>query len=104
MKTKRTKKRYLTANQIRDEIDQFKQKALRSVQEAEGLELSARDMAAYPNMKEDMVWRLEQAKKARRRAQRINDIKLPKLKQKLAEWQTEIMPSIITDGDRRVSA
>lgn len=101
---RKTRKRYLTANQIRDEIDKYKEKHRRFLEQAEGLELSADEFARTENGAEDAAYKREQAKKCRRSAQRIMEDRIPKLKQKLAEFATELLPGIITDGDRSIQA
>ena len=101
MKTK-PKKRYQTCNEIRDEIERYQQKALRFVQQAEALELSAKELAKSALHGEAAAYNRTQAAKARRSAQRIHDKRLPLLKQKLAEWNTELLPGVITDGDRSI--
>ena len=80
-------KRYKSANQIRDSIDEAKKKfdhllELASVQEGLGHDM--------------------EAKKLRISARRIKDNKLDVLKEKLAEFCTDLLPGVITDGDRSI--
>jgi hypothetical protein len=106
MKEKKTKakKRFQTPNQIRDEIDKFKDKALRFVQQAEGLELAAKELVKSPVTYEDGVFKREQAKKCRASARRIHEVKLRQLKEKLAEMNTNLIPGILDPMDRSVQA
>lgn len=104
MKTK-IKKRFLTANQIRDEIDKYKEKAERLRQSAEAYELKAKELRkAGPSLEEDAKCAEEQAKKNWASIKRIKESRLPKLKEKLAEWSTELLPGVIADGDRSIQA
>lgn len=104
MRTKKEKKRYLTANQIREDIDKYKAKALRLVQQAEGLELHAKELDKNPLAKETAAWNRSQALKARKAAHRIHESKLKQLKEKLAEWQTDLLPGVLDKLDRSVQA
>lgn len=103
MKT-RQKKRYLTANQIRDDIDRYKKKALDLEVQATGMEQHAKRLSGTIRAVEECRWLEDQARKARRAANRIYKNRLPALKQKLAEWSTELLPGVITDGDRSIQA
>lgn len=96
---KRTRRRYETANQIRDDIDRFKAKQKRHMERAAALDLTADEWIKYGGNQspEDISWNREQAKKCRRSAQRIETVKLVKLKQKLAEFQTATMTGIVSD-------
>lgn len=104
MKEKKPKKRYFTANQIRDEIDRYKTKAQKLMDSAAAYDLKADELYKINSWSEDASFAREQAKKLRRSAERINEKRLPYLSQKLAEFCTEVIPSIIPDGDRSVQA
>lgn len=104
--TKQTKpkRRFYTANQIRDEIDAYKAKAIRLQQTAEALELASRELMKVPEMIEDAKYKLFQSKRARSASARITNDKLVKLKAKLAELTTDLLPEVIKDGDRSIQA
>lgn len=101
---KREKKRWMTANQIRDAIDEYKARAQNLMDTAATQDLKADRLyeTQDPRLAEDASFAREQAKKMRRSAQRIYEIKLVKLKQRLAEWSTELLPGVISDGDRSI--
>lgn len=102
MKTKKPKARYFTANQIRDKIDQYKRRQRALMDSAAALEYRADLLIKHPLTAEDAVFAREQAKKKRRASARIEDKSLVKLKEKLAEFNTETIPGIIPGGDRSV--
>lgn len=104
MKEKKPKKRFLTANQIRDEIDAYKAKAIRLQQTAEALELASRELMKVPEMVEDAKFKMSQASKAHRASARIREVRLVKLKQKLSEFETQLLPGVIGDNDRSIQA
>lgn len=106
MKTKKPKRRFYTANQIRAEIDRYRVKADKLTGQAVIYDLKAGELVRLgdPNSAEEIGFNREMAKKRRKSAARILDKKLPYLAQKLAEWQTDIMPGIITNGDRSVES
>ena len=103
MKIKKPKRRFLTANEIRDEIDKYKAKALKFQQQADALEIASRELAKSGLLVEDAKYRNTQALRARRSASRILDKKLPKLKEKLAEFLTPNLPGSGIE-DRSVNA
>jgi len=99
------KKRFLTAQQISREIDECKLKLQRLLDRASSYDLQADTLfKAGPGLKEDAVYHREQAKKMRRSAFRIEKKRLPFLARKLAAFNTELLPGVIQDGDRSVSA
>lgn len=103
IKTKRTKKRFLTANQIRDEIDAYKLKYQKFTDQAAALDMKADEMARQGFDSESINWNREQAKRVRATAARIKEVRLVKLKEKLAEWMTPQLPGL-DNGDRSVQA
>lgn len=105
MKRKVPKKRYRSAQDITREIDLYKQKLQRLLDRASSFDLQADELfKAGPGLHEDATYHREQAKKMRRSAFRIEKIRLPFLSQKLAEFQTELLPGVITDGDMSISS
>lgn len=100
------KRRYQTANQIRDDIDRFKRKAQKLMDSAAQLDKLA-DLMIENNPldvnPEDIIYHREQAKKKRQSALRIEQRKLVHLKNKLAEFNTEILPGIGIN-DRSIQA
>lgn len=106
MKAKKPRRRYYTANQIRDEIQRYKTKAQSLMDSAATLDVKADQLYKTndPTLAEDASFAREQAKKRRHSAQRIFEKRIPYLKQKLAEWQTDTLPGIIKNGDRSVQA
>jgi len=97
------KARYNTSNDIRDRIDLYKDKMQKLLNSAAALDMKAAEFfKAGPTFREDAIWHQEEAKKKRKQAGRIRDNTLGTLKSKMAEFQTEIMPDIITDGDRSI--
>lgn len=102
MKVKRPKRRFLTANEIRDEIDRYRAKALKLMQSADALDIAARELMKVDTMVEDAKYKASQARKCRTSAARIIEKKLPRLKEKLSEFLTEPLKPIIPDGDRSV--
>ena len=99
MKAKRVKRRYNTANEIRDDIDKYKAKAIRLTEQAEDEERYAKKfLEAGPDHKEDYAFCKEKAKKLRRSSARIVDKKLVYLKEKMAEWQTPPLPGTGIEG------
>lgn len=87
------KKRYETANQIRDDIDRWKAKAQKLMDSAAALDIVADALfRSGPKWAEHAAFKREQAKKKRRSAGRIMDRKLVHLKDKLSEFMTEPLP------------
>lgn len=103
-KPKRKKRRYFTANEIRDAIDLYKVKAQKFSESADAYDLKADELFRTndPKLAEDAGFAREIAKKRRRSANRIKDKKLPYLAQKLAEWSTDLLPGM--GSDRSVEA
>ena len=102
---KRTKRRFNSTNQIRDEIDRWKAKAGAYNASADMLEIKAADLYKQgPEWTEEANYAKEMAKKKRASAGRIESRKLVKLKEKMAEFNTNLLPGIIADNERSVSA
>lgn len=101
---KKRKKRYLTANQIMEEIEKYQAKALSLQQRAELADKVAKDLCQKESLYEDGVLRSELAKQLRKSAARILDTRLPRLKQKLSEMNTRLLPGVIEDEDESVQA
>lgn len=102
---KKQKKRYLTANQIRYDIERYQAKMKFLEKDAARLEAEANQLQRHnPSAynRELSAFKLKQADKAHRAIARIHDKKLPYMKQKLAEWSTELLPGVIPDNDRSV--
>jgi len=94
---KRPKKRFFTASQVREDISRYQAKARKFLESAAALDLKA-DRLSNVGLSEDATYDREQAKKARRSAARIEEKKLPYLKQKLSEIMTPELPGCKTDG------
>jgi hypothetical protein len=103
MKKKTKPKRFLTAQSITREIDLYKLKLQRLLDRASSFDMQADDLFKS-GLTEDATYHREQAKKMRRAAFRIEKKRLPFLARKLAAFNTELLPGVITDGDRSVSA
>lgn len=101
---KKPPKRYETANQIRDEIDACKERVRHKLAAAEAYDIEASNLfkAGHP-YEEDAAFKREQGKVLRRQAHRIETKRIPKLSEKLAEFNTELLPGVIPDGDRSVT-
>ena len=98
MRTKKPKRRYETANEIRDEIDRQLAKARKFLETAEAYEQKAEMLRQDGGpWVEDAKFAMVLAGKARRSANRIKEKKLTVLKDKLAEWGTEPMKGVIPD-------
>jgi hypothetical protein len=103
MKMKQAKPRFFTANDIRAEIDRYQQKSNGLLEHAASLDRKADELnKAGPRFDEDAAFAREEAKKNRRSAARIQEKKLPHLKDKLSEWMTPLLKEIIPDGDRSI--
>jgi hypothetical protein len=83
------KKRYHSVTQIKTAIDKAKVRFEKKLATAIVHELAGRPI---------------DAKKRRIEARRIKDNQLDILKQKLSEFCTELLPGVITDGDRSIPA
>lgn len=96
----RVKKRYEHENQIRADIDRFKAKAQKLRDAASALDMRA-DLLVKNNgaggFFGEISFARSQAEKKRKSAGRIETDRLVKLKQKLAEFQTEPIPGILPD-------
>lgn len=95
---KKPQKRYETANQIRDAIDKYRAKAQKLRDSAHALDLVAEQFAAVGGQSEQVAFNRDQADKKRESASRIERKTLTKLKDKLAEFNTNLMPFM---GDDR---
>lgn len=97
---KKPKKRYEHISQINDEIDRYRRKAKKLQEKAEALDIKAdtiaRSTGAELNAELIGFTRLHAAK-LRRSVFNIENKKMVALKQKLAEFQTQIMPGIVAD-------
>lgn len=98
--SKKPKKRYETISQINDEIDRYKAKAKKLQERACALDIKADTIARSENAElnaELIGFTREQARKLRRTVFNIENKKMAELKEKLAEFQTQIFPGIIED-------
>lgn len=97
---KKTKRRYESHTQIIDEIERYKVKMQRLLERSLLLESKAMLLVLQNDGRwnEDIALKRKEAAKLRRSAFRIENHKLPYLKQKLAEFNTELLPGTgITD-------
>lgn len=99
MKTKKPKRRYYTAHEIRKDIARYQEKALKLQREAEAEEKIAAALYKKGPLHAELTgFHAETAEKLRQSAARIYDKKLPRLKEKLAEFDTDLLPGLgITD-------
>lgn len=97
---KKPKKRYEHISQINDDIERYRKKAEKFRNSAEAQDIKADTIArstdAHLNA-ELIGFTRAQAAKARRSAFNIETKKMVKLKEKLAEFQTEPLPGIVPD-------
>lgn len=100
MKPKKVR-RFDTSQQIEDEIDLARKHIDHKLAVAQAYDIEADNLfkVGHP-FSEDAVFKREQAKVLRRQAYRIETKRIPKLREKLAEFKTELLPGVITDGDR----
>lgn len=105
MKGKKPKKRYHTANQIRDEIDRYKARMLKLEEQASQYDRKAKELIGLndPKLAEEIGFNRTRAKQVRHSIGRIADKRLHYLAQKLAEFTTEVLPHCGID-DRSISA
>ena len=82
-------KRYNTSQQIVREIDKAKEQFSKLIDQA---------------LVQENMGRESEAKSLRVKARQIKDNRLDMLKAKLAEFQTDLLPGVITDGDRSIPA
>lgn len=103
--SKPRKKRYRNANDIRDKIDWYKTRMQKHNDAAHALEMKARMLAQQgrPDMAGDIHYALSEALRYRKAAARIQEKRLPNLKQKLAEIMTPQLPALETE-DKSISA
>lgn len=102
--SKRPKKRFFTAQHILDEIEKYKQKRIKYLERAIELDCEADAMRKRgPRYLEDLNYKRLQAKKLRQQAMTILEVKIPKLGQKLAEFQTPMLPAL-DDGNKSIQA
>lgn len=94
------KRRYNTANDIRDDIERYKRKAVQCLEQAEELEREVKRLVIRddPKLAELIGFKREQAKKLRKKSNRIMDKKMQHLKEKLAEWSTPPLPGTGVEG------
>ena len=104
MKRKAQKKRFNTAQAITREIDLYKDKAAKFLGRAEALDQEARGYIESGRNLQLAEDRQLEAKRYRKKVYNIEVHRLPFLARKLAAFQTELLPGVITDGDRSVSA
>jgi len=101
---KKQRKRFETAQQINDAIDQYKSKARKMIDHAVNLEYLAGQLAmAGPLEAENVLYKRAVARKLRVSAFNIEKNKLPKLKEKLSEFMTPQLPGL-DDGDPSIPA
>lgn len=96
-KTKKPRKRYETANQIRDDIARYKIKAEKLRQTAFDLDVEADRLSRteYAENNRGLIgFKRSQADKCRRSADRIETKKMTLLKQKMAEFMTDPLPGL----------
>lgn len=88
------KRRYNTANDIRDDIERY------NLEQAEELEREVKRLVMRddPKLAELIGFKREQAKKLRKKSNRIMDKKMQHLKEKLAEWSTPPLPGTGIEG------
>lgn len=104
MKTKKPKRRYENARQIRDDIDRYVAKRQHLLVQAEKAEDDAKFFRSLGPQHIEHANFLEcQAKRLRTSAARISDTKLVYLKNKLGEWLTEPLPNVGIN-DRSIQA
>jgi|ERR1035437_1556142 hypothetical protein len=97
-------KRYQNESQILKDVEKARKDLSRHLSTADNYDLVANhQFLAGPEHVENAGFNREQAKKCRRKAYRIENNRLPFLKQKLAEFQTPMLPAI-DDGDPSISA
>ena len=102
MNTKSKRKRYNHPNDIRDAIDRFRRKAQGLRDSAAALDAVADQFARDGNNPGMVSFNREEAKKKRQSAGRIEDRTLAKLKEKLAEILTGLLPGIVDGCDRSI--
>src|ERR1035437_158157 len=97
-------KRYQNESQILKDVEKARKDLARHLVVADDHDRKADELfIAGPEFVEDAGLNREQAKIQRRMAYRIENNRLPFLKQKLAEFQTPMLPAI-DDGDPSISA
>ena len=95
---KRPKKRFNSREEILAEIDRYKIKFQRHMDRAQAFDVAADEyIICGTSDPEQIGYNREQAKKCRKSAYNIENNKLVKLKQKLAEFDTTTMNGIIND-------
>lgn len=99
---KRPKKRFFTLQHILDEIDRYKQKRIRLMEQAMKIDCDADALKVQgPRYAEDLAYKRIQAKKLRESAMNILNKKIPYLKEKMAEFQTPQLPGV-DNGDKSI--
>jgi len=89
MKGKKPKRRYYTANQIRDDIDKWKAKAQKLKDAGHALDKKAEMLFATGENNTLGEFTRDQADRKRASAARIEERKLVRLKEKLSEFMTD---------------
>lgn len=105
MKSKKPKRRYYTANQIREEIDKYHAKIMKLEDLAKDYDRRAEELIALddPLQSEAIGFNRTRAEQVRRSVERILMKRLPHLAQKLAEFSTDVLPNCGIE-DRSVQA
>lgn len=99
--SKKPKKRFESISQIHDEIDRYKRKAKKLQDTADALDIKADALARSENAElnaELIGFTRAQARKHRTTVFNIENKKMAKLKEKLAEFQTAIIPGVVPDS------
>jgi hypothetical protein len=96
---KKARRRYFNAREIMERIDKSKAEAQKLIRQSESLDDQAMaiDRWGKPTYVEDAKYMRSQAKKMRKKAQRIYEVRIEELKQKLAVIQTEPLPGMLED-------
>lgn len=107
MYTKKPPRRYETANQIRDAIDLYKRKAQKLMESAAALDFIAEELVKEEGhsekwLREQIAFNRSQAEKKRKSASRIEDRTLVRLKNKLSEFMTPLIPGMPNPDDRSI--
>lgn len=95
------KKRYENPQQIQEKIRDKRSEVKNHLINSDRLEHEA-DHMIRSGMPGAASLRRKEAQKRRKTAYRIENKTIPKLIQKLGELSTELLPGVITDGDRSI--
>lgn len=85
-------KRYTTKQQILDDIDHAKSEAEKLRRDAEKIDEAANALFRVDNMVEEAVLKRQEAMRLRTKAGNLLEIRCRKLSQKLAEFETAVLP------------